>query len=695
MTARLVGIGMALALGAGAMSGPAVAGDGGLDWAHSAGGSGTDIGNDVTVDSTGVSTTTGGFSGTATFGTGSDQVVLSSQGESDIFVARYRADGTLLWVRSAGGSGTDSGAGVAIEGNGAATVTCDFSGTATFGTGSDQVILSSAGDRDMFVAHYRSDGTLAWARSAGGSGMDLGNEVAVDVDGSSTITGFITGTAIFGTGSDQVTLTSAGSNDIFVARYRPDGTLAWAQRAGGSTSDVGFGVSLDGAGVASVTGTFTGTATFGIGSDQRTLTATDYDVFVARYRPDGALIWVRGAGGSGGDFGYSVASDAADSSAVTGIFSATAIFGTGTDQVTLTSNGVWDIFLARYRPDGTLAWAQSAGGSADDFGRAVAVDSTDSATITGHFNGTATFGSGSSQISLTAAGGPGDEDVLLAQYRPDGSLAWAQRAGGTQKDYGLGVAIDAKGRSTVTGGFNGTATFGTGSKQTTLTSAGQLDVFLASYSALSVLTSLAITPTVTATTGTQACVTTTAKDQYGQPMGGVNLSAQITGANPGSANGTTGADGTWKYCYIGNAAGVDTVTTTGSARAGAISASTTITWTMAPVPPTKKKQLPIKARGVASDRVALGADGMRVLTKSITTNKHGKVKVRATCRAIGRQAAGEVRFCKAVVGKRGKVTVRAAGSKTFKVTVIARATPKPGATDWRANTWRNTWRVRG
>ena len=102
-------------------------------------------------------------------------------------------------------------------------------------------------------------------------------------------------------------------------------------------------------------------------------------------------------------------------------------------------------------------------------------------------------------------------------------------------------------------------------------------------------------------------------------------------------------------------------------------------------------------RGVVRTAVCygLGDDNQVRLVKSIKTNKHGKVNIRALCRPVNSSAAGEVRFCDITVSKKGKVTVRSTGYDALKVTVKVKATPKKGQKDkWRPNSWTKTWKVR-
>jgi len=98
-----------------------------------------------------------------------------------------------------------------------------FGSTVTFGQGeTKETNLSSAGSGDVFTARYNADGTLSWARRAGGTGGEYGYAVAVLSGDSAVVTGSFADTARFGPGEPGETdLTSAGSEDIFIARYYP------------------------------------------------------------------------------------------------------------------------------------------------------------------------------------------------------------------------------------------------------------------------------------------------------------------------------------------------------------------------------------------------------------------------------------------------------------------------------------------
>ncbi len=280
----------------------------------------------------------------------------------------------------------------------------------------------------LSAAHPLCAQTPAWL-DATSPGAGAGKSTAVDAAGNTYVTGSFIGTATFG----AITLTSAGSFDIFVAKRNPAGVWQWATRAGGSSDDSGNGVAVDGSGNVVVTGEFN-SPTISFGATTLTNATGSGDLFVAKLTPTGAWQWATGAGSSDDASGSSVAVDGSDNVVVTGFFrSPTITFGT----ITLTNAAAleYDIFVAKLTPTGAWQWATSAGSSDDDSGSSVAVDGSGNVVVTGFFaSPTLTFGA----TTLTSAGGY--SDIFLARLLPDGDLL-----GGT-------VYLDTNGDGTRTAG---------------------------------------------------------------------------------------------------------------------------------------------------------------------------------------------------------------------------------------------------
>ena len=230
----------------------------------------------------------------------------------------------------------------------------------TFGKGeANQTILyNTSGELDIFIACYNPEGTLAWAKNAGGSADDCSYAITSLPDDSVIITGFFYESAIFGKGEpNQTYLISDGGDgwiDIFIARYNPDGTLQWAKSAGGSGDDEGYGVTAHADNTSVITGFFgyisDGPATFGKGEVNQTVLypVGQMDIFIARYNSNGTLAWAKSAGGANEDCGRGIASLTDYSTTLTGYYKDSATFGQGEpNQTALVSAGSNDIFIAR------------------------------------------------------------------------------------------------------------------------------------------------------------------------------------------------------------------------------------------------------------------------------------------------------------------------------------------------------------
>ncbi|RMD91267.1 MAG: hypothetical protein D6813_07955, partial [Calditrichaeota bacterium] len=381
---------------------------GDLIWLKQAGGVGNDAGLDVSADRNDI-LITGFFENNATF----DSKSIISSGAEDIFIARYSSSGTIFWAVKAGGPGTDTGQGVAIEGGGGIYVVGTFTEKATFGAGeTNETTLISDGAIDAFIAFYSATGKLIWARRMGGTDNDRALDVTTDFDGNAYVIGEFNLTANFGQGGNRVEkLTSRGSRDVFLAKFDPFGNLIWVRQGGGAGSERGSGVAfMDNINTEEehiyITGRFQRTAFF---DSKQVSSQGRRDIFLVRYDVDGNVIWARSAGGPGDDEGHSVrAIQREDDSGpqditiqITGEFENSAIFGNGQlNKKVLKSNGARDIFVAKYHESGRLLCAVAVGGSCPDLGRGIDIyeqifndgQTLLNSLVVGHFQNSVTLG---------------------------------------------------------------------------------------------------------------------------------------------------------------------------------------------------------------------------------------------------------------------------------------------------------------
>jgi glucose dehydrogenase len=321
---------------------------------------------------------TGRLQGTLDLGGGP----VTSVGASDIFVARYAgADGRHLWSRRFGGTATDMGYAIAIDGDGV-VVAGFFQEAADLGGGRIAAVLNGV---DSFLARYAlADGRHVWSRSVGGASDDIAYGVTSDGQGGIVVTGFFRARMLF----DTTALLTAGAEDTFVAKLRGvDGQTVWARSFGGTSSERDYDVVVDSRGDVVVAGYFQGALDLGV---RRLVSAGGADVFVTKLAgASGTPLWARAMGGLGEDFGFGVAVDGDDDVLVGGRFDGTVDFGGG--GRTAAGNG--DAFLARYAgPSGAHLESHRFGAAGSTTAITDVVAAGKRAIATGHFASTVDFG---------------------------------------------------------------------------------------------------------------------------------------------------------------------------------------------------------------------------------------------------------------------------------------------------------------
>lgn len=366
---------------------------------------------------------------------------------------QLRAD-QVAWATRMGGADNDNGLDLAVDGAGNSYLTGNFAATAEFGPYN----LTSAGLSDIFVTKLDSNSSVQWVMRMGGTGFDNGISIALDGVGNAYVTGEFVGIADFGTSN----LISTGDRDIFVAKLDSNGSFQWAIRMGGSDSDSGYDIAVDGDGNAYVTGVFVGNANFGafnltsVGSE---------DIFVAKLDNTGTVEWAKRMGGADRDFGNGIALNGNGDAYLTGSFIDVADFG----SYSLTSAGLYnhDAFVAKLDNAGSVQWAMRMGGVSFDEGKGISLDRTGNIYVSGTFSYSADFG----QYQLTSK----DEgDAFVTKLNKSGKVHWATRMGSTRADYGADIVVDRDGNAYVTGTFYDVADFG----PYTLTPVGSYDAFV-------------------------------------------------------------------------------------------------------------------------------------------------------------------------------------------------------------------------
>lgn len=456
-----------------------------LEWATAIGSTSEDRGRTLALDAAGNLYVAGYYSNTVDFDPGPGTFDLTEAGGRDAYILKLDADMNFQWVKTISGTATDLINDIALDAAGNIYVTGIFQAVSDFDPGVGVYELTPVGGLDAFLAKYDPNGELLWAHGFGSQTFDNGFALDLDPDGNVVFTGFFTGTVDFDPDPNTTfNMTSSGTNDVFVSKFSTDGDMVWAKRMGGTGNEIGEGIVIDNSGNVYTTGHFTTTADFNPGAGAANLTsAGSDDIFISKLDGDGNHLWAIRFGSTSGDWGYNLGVDSLNNLYTTGYFAGTVDFdpGTATGQVfSLTSSGTKDIHLVKLDSTGALIWAKRMGGANDDIGVAMHVKPSGQLLMTGIIVGLSDLDPGPGVYELNPSGS-GIADAYVLSLTETGDLDYAFGMGGTGNDYGLGVVEHPSGSIFVTGYFSNTVDFDPNATEMLLTSAGNLEIFIAKY----------------------------------------------------------------------------------------------------------------------------------------------------------------------------------------------------------------------
>ena len=375
-------------------------------------------------------------------------------------------DPALGYSSFLGGTGNDYGYAIAVDASGNAyltgsTASSDFPGT----TGEYQAAYGGGAASNVFVTKINPAGTaILWSTYIGGTGINVGNAIAVDgagkvyITGSTTVSSTFPKTASFGT--------SLSGTDAFLAAINSDGKSAvYVDVFGGPGTDVGNGIAVTPAGIAYVTGSTDNTFPVTGGAAQTSIGGMT-DAFVAEFSAAGAQVYATYLGGVNADFGNAIAIDGSGTAYVTGQCGDAFVDASDPGPYahvfrnTIPANPAG--FIAVLSADGSMfTYKTYVGGAGSTAGTGIAVDSVSpqpNVYMTGWTIGSG-FPHGDSAAGdlagqTTPAGG-GDAFVFkLHPFNTGGGTndaVYATYLGGSGLDQANAIAVDSAGDAFVAG----------------------------------------------------------------------------------------------------------------------------------------------------------------------------------------------------------------------------------------------------
>lgn len=329
-------------------------------------------------------------------------------GPADAFVARLDgAGGAVTWAAYIGGSGIETGTGIAVDADGnvyltGTTDSVDFvtvaAAQSTPGGGTDAFVvgMSPSGSEPLFATYL------------GGSGDDSGFAVATDGAGNVHVAGS-TAAPDFPT-SGPVQPSFGGAADAFVVTLDDRGRVLFATTLGGSGTEAGLSISVDNGGAAYVTGQ-TDSPDFPTRNPFQQYLGGAADAFVIKIAPAGAsVVYSTFLGGAEVDVGGGIVVDGAGNAHITGM-TASPDFPTH-DSLQPFFGGGSDVFVARVNDQGSaLTYSTLSGGGGGEAGIGIAVDGAGNAYVVGQ--------TGSDDFPTYNAVQPalaGAQDVFITKY---------------------------------------------------------------------------------------------------------------------------------------------------------------------------------------------------------------------------------------------------------------------------------------
>jgi hypothetical protein len=245
-------------------------------WEKEFGDSSNQFANALAIDSQENIYVTGSFEGRVNFGGGN----LFSAGSGDVYLAKLGDNGSQKWSKRFGDTQNQSGYDVAVDRYDNVYLTGAFQSVIDFGDGP----LMSFGGLDVFLVKFNAAGQLQWYKRFGTAGNQVGTALVTSDSTGVYLTGYFENDINLGGG----VLTSAGEDDIFLAKFSLDGQHLWSKRFGGIGSQQANAIAIDRQQNVYIAGNFTGTTDFGGGN---LVSAGGDDALLATFDKNGTYRW--------------------------------------------------------------------------------------------------------------------------------------------------------------------------------------------------------------------------------------------------------------------------------------------------------------------------------------------------------------------------------------------------------------------
>jgi len=411
-------------------------------------------------------------------GPGPSGAMLVSAGRKDAFVTKRMPSGELIWARSFGGEGSESGTSIAVDEAGNVYCVGEFTGVSDFDPGAGVYSLSSAGFSDVFVCKLSPEGNFLWARSFGGTETESNRDVAVDADGNVYCVGTFTGDADFDPGDGTFSMVSAGNRDGYLLSLDSAGSFRWARSVSGTFEDSCAGVAIDDEGFVYGTGSFWNGALIGGVEYARVHASNDWDAFVYKFDQHGDLQWVKVLSGEESTVsGGGIAISQQGAVVYTGSFRGNPDFDPGAGEYFLSppASSMSTAYIASLSLEGVFQWAVAVEDIERSRGVDVAVDVHGDVYAFGDFRNEVDLDPGDESLTRRSRG---MTDTYICKLNEHGEFLWGGAFGSLAEDHATGIAVDSNKNVYCTGYFSLGLDIEPGTELFDIRAVGEQDAFL-------------------------------------------------------------------------------------------------------------------------------------------------------------------------------------------------------------------------
>ncbi len=368
----------------------------------------------------------------------------------DVFVAKYDNNNNYVWHEQFFSSGNERSQGIVVDQNNDVIILGFYNDDITIGLSLLQEYV--AGEDDMYLAKYESDGSYLWAKTiAYGPGDVRSNCISVDEIGNIYVSGRSNDTIYF---TNDTLITNSGRIQNFLAKYDSDGNFIWAAHIRNTGTNYGRNMFTE----TEVTnsdeiylGGFFDDSVYVEDVSLKSNGSSGEDILLIKYNGLGEKQWVRKAGSPDiADRCNSISTDKYGNVFITGFIGGTALFdSTGAGLMNsspITTTGSTDFLVAKYNKNGSLIWKKNKGNTGADIGYGAYIFEN-VIQFTGYYSGEVIFNQDTLQTT-----GISDNNTGFFAYDTKGNPIAAKAVYGSGDDRGENIVYDDKG-NTYIGGF--------------------------------------------------------------------------------------------------------------------------------------------------------------------------------------------------------------------------------------------------